>query len=322
MATSTLSDMVIYEEQFYSGYTETLEQETDAFNAASRGCIILSSDAMKGQYEQQSYFDLISSLVARRDPTSVAVVADSGLTQSELVTVKLNRRAQVGFTRDQFRKIMQSPAEGSFIFGQQLAKAIMVDYLNSVLIAGVAAINTNAGTTYDATAGTMSHVNLVNGIALFGDKASSINCFVMHSKVYFDLVKEGITNTTYQTNSIAIMDGSTPTLGRPVIVTDSAALLNAVPAPDEYTTLGLTVNALTVVESEARDIFHDTISGLHNLVERVQYESAYNVGVKGYAWDIAAGGANPIDATLGTGTNWDKAFTDDKSTAGISVVSQ
>ena len=41
MATGTVSDFILYEEQFHSGVTETLEQETDAFNAASQGAIVL-----------------------------------------------------------------------------------------------------------------------------------------------------------------------------------------------------------------------------------------------------------------------------------------
>lgn len=322
MPTSTLSDMVIYEEQFYGGFTETLEQETEAFNAASRGCIVLSSEALKGQYEQESYFDLVSNLVSRRDPTSVAVVADDGLAQSEIVRVKLNRRAQVGFTRDQFRKIMQSPQEGSFIFGQQLAKAIMVDYLDAAVRSAVAGLtNTGATVVFDGTAGTLTHINLVNGLQLFGDKAPSILCWVMHSKTYYDLVKEGITNTTYQTNSVSIFDASTPTLGRPVVVTDAAPLITA-GVPDTYHTLGLTASGLTVVESEASDIVQDTITGQENIIERIQYESAFNVGLKGYAYDITNGGPNPNDATLGTATNWDIQVTDIKTSAGIMVNSQ
>ena len=32
-------------------------------------------------------------------------------------------------------------------------------------------------------------------------------------------------------------------------------------------------------------------------------------------WDVASGGANPTDAALATGTNWDKAVANDKPLA-------
>ena len=51
MATTLASDMRIYEAQFQTGLTETLQQNTEVFNAASNGGIILRSAAQKGNYE-------------------------------------------------------------------------------------------------------------------------------------------------------------------------------------------------------------------------------------------------------------------------------
>ncbi len=323
MATGTLSDFVIYEEQFHGSFTETIEQETDAFNAASQGSIVLQAEALKGQYYQETFFKEISNLITRRDPTSVAVVADNNIVHGEIVTVKLNRRYQVGFTRDQWKKIMKTPQEGSFILGQQVAKAVMVEYLNTAVLVGVTAIvNQGATTTNSATGATVNHTELVTGLSKFGDAANDIVAWVMHSKVYFDLVKQAIADNIYQIGSISILSATTPTLGRPTIVTDSAPLLDTVPAPDEYTTLGLTVGALTVTESEGREVVNDTITGQENIIERVQGEMSYNVGCKGYAYDITNGGPNPTDVVLGTGTNWDLVATNIKSTAGVAVVTQ
>lgn len=323
MATGTVSDFILYEEQFHSGVTETLEQETDAFNAASQGAIVLSSQALKGQYEQETFFKTISNLITRRDPTSVAVVADDNIVHGEHVSVKLNRRFQVGFTRDQWRKIMKTPQEGSLILGQQVGKAILVDYLNSAIRSAVAGIvQQGATTTVTATGGTVNHTELVNGLAKFGDSAGDIVAWVMHSKVWYDLVKQAIADDIYTIGSIAIREAATPTLGRPTIVTDAAPLLNTVPAPDEYTTLGLTVGGIKVVESEGRDVVNDTITGQENIIERVQGEHAFNLSLLGYAWDITNGGPNPDDTALELGTNWDLVATDIKSTAGVAVVTQ
>ena len=74
-----------------------------------------------------------------------------------------------------------------------------------------------------------------------------------------------------------------------------------------------------VVESEERQVVSDLITGLENLVMRVQGEYAFNVGVKGYKWNTTA---NPADAALATGANWTKVATSDKSTAGVMLITQ
>ena len=77
-----------------------------------------------------------------------------------------------------------------------------------------------------------------------------------------------------------------------------------------------------MTESEGRDVVNDTITGQENIIERVQGEHAFNLGLKGYAWDVPNGGANPDDTALELGTNWDLVATDIKSTAGVAVVTQ
>ena len=66
----------------------------------------------------------------------------------------------------------------------------------------------------------------------------------------------------------------------------------------------------------------DEVTGLENLVVRLQGEFAYNLGVKGFKWDTANGGANPSDAAVGTGTNWDAAVSSYKDYAGIVIQSR
>jgi hypothetical protein len=58
------------------------------------------------------------------------------------------------------------------------------------------------------------------------------------------------------------------------------------------------------------------------LARRWQSEYGYNVECKGFKWDIANGGINPSNATLGTTTNWDQVAYDDKLTAGVRLVTQ
>jgi hypothetical protein len=55
---------------------------------------------------------------------------------------------------------------------------------------------------------------------------------------------------------------------------------------------------------------------------RLQGEFAFNVGLKGFQWDVTNGGANPTDSALGTGSNWDLIAADIKDTSGIIIQSK
>jgi hypothetical protein len=43
--------------------------------------------------------------------------------------------------------------------------------------------------------------------------------------------------------------------------------------------------------------------------------------VKGFKWDVSNGGANPADAALATGSNWDVASTSYKDFGGVIIQS-
>ena len=278
----------------------------------------------KGHYENESFFKSISTLVSRRDITSVSAATDAALTQGELVRVKLNRKiGPVAQTLDAFRKISLDPAEMSFILGQQTGKAIALDYLNTALTALDAALAGVSAVNYDATANsnpdrtTLDHTNLVRTMAKFGDASNRLVAWVMHSKPFFDLMEASVADKIFQVANVTIYSGTVATFGRPVIVTDSSAMLTTTSSGTVYHIHGLTENAVVVEESEDRQIASDLITGLENLVMRIQGEYAFNLGIKGFAWDSANGSSNPSASAVGTSSNWDKAVTDNKQLAGV-----
>lgn len=103
--------------------------------------------------------------------------------------------------------------------------------------------------------------------------------------------------------------------GKIFVVTDSPNLVNA----GVYTLLGLTERALSVEDNG--DLFTnvDTANGTDTIQTTMQSEWTYNVGVKGFAYDYANGGQAPSNATLFTGTSWDKVATHAKNLAGVIV---
>jgi hypothetical protein len=52
-------------------------------------------------------------------------------------------------------------------------------------------------------------------------------------------------------------------------------------------------------------------------VRRYQGEYAFNLGLKGYQYDVSNGGSNPDATALGTGSNWDANTTSIKDSAGV-----
>lgn len=328
MATGKASDFKVYQEYLQTRMTEILTQNGALFNQASNGAIVMSTMSKRGDYEYEAFFKSISSLVTRRDTTTTSPAADLALTQDEFIRVKLNRKiGPVANTRDSFRKIMARYSETEFtdIIAEQASAAQQLDMLNSALRAGRAAlVNQSDVKSTIASNGTITTTGLVDGLAKFGDRADRVVCWVMHSKVYFDLVKEQIADKIDGIANFNVQTGTPVTLNRPVVITDSDALsvTSGSPAVTDYYTLGLTANALLAESTEEDDVVVDEVTGNENLIVRIQGEYAFNAGIKGFKWDVSNGGANPNDAALATGSNWDTAVTSYKDFAGIVIQSR
>lgn len=326
MAIGSMSDFKIYPEQYYGGMYESIAQNINAFNGASNNALVLTNENIKGHYEYESFISF-KDIVSRRDITSTGSATDLSLAQSEFVNVKLNRiLGPVAQTIDAWKKIDEDPEVMSFILGQMAAEQKTKDYLNSLLLAVEAAIDGQSDLKYDATGETtktLTHSHLVSGLAKMGDQGERVVAWVMHSKPFWDLVGQAITDKITNVSDTVIYGGSPGTLGRPVIVTDSSALHDDNGSlTDTYNVLGLVAGGATVKETEPDTVAFELVTGLDNLVYRYQGEYAFNTGVKGFQWDVTNGGSNPTDADLGTSSNWDKVANDIKDLAGVKVLVQ
>lgn len=333
MTTSLASDFKVYPDQFRGGVIERLTQASAFFNAGSAGTILLSTVSRRGDYVYESFLQNIAGLISRRDTGSLSAVTGLGVSMEEFISVKLNRKiGPVDQTLDSFRKVQMAAESGealSFLIGTQVAKAMEVEMLNTALRCTRAAVAGETSQTFTvAASGTLTTEALNSGLAKMGDAYSRVLAWVMHSKPFFDLVGYQI-DPSNQGDTIAgvVVQGASPaTFGKPVIITDSAALIVDVgtsSVPDvTYHTLGLVAGASVSESSEEEKIVYDDVTGLENLIARLQGEYAYNVGVRGFQWDVAAGGANPLDTALGTATNWDKVAADPKDLAGIAIISR
>jgi hypothetical protein len=331
-ASGSLPEGIIFPELVHSGITETLVQNSAVFNAASLNAIRMVPVRRLGDFHHSSFFKNVSSIINRRGVAGSPEnpdVASNPVPIDERISVKLNRRiGPIDQTLDSFKKIgMSADLEVlSFAIGEQIAKAIEIEKADrglsvvSAAIQNVAALNIDRGPA-NSPQGTLTTDDLVDALALFGDAASRIVIWVMHSKPFYDLVKDQIGLNIDGISNFNVASATPVTLNRPVLVTDSAALISqeASPEVNQYTTLGLTTDAVILEDSEEPTNFSEIISGKDNLVVRLQGEFAYNLGLRGFTFDKANGGVNPDDATLSTGSNWDTVMDSNKDLSGVAL---
>jgi hypothetical protein len=323
MATGTKSDFKIYHEEFFGGLNEVVQQNSGVFNAASSNAMRLVPRMLKGDFEKESFFKAVETLVSHRDPTSTSAAVAQKLEQGELVGVKLNRKiGPAEQTMDAFRKIQVDPREFSFILGQQAGEEALRDYVNT----GALAVTTAIGTESALVTSVLSETNkklraeyLIRSMAKMGDRSQRIRAWVMHSKPWFDLMEGQVACGATNIADVVIYGGAPGTLGRPVIVTDSPYLVNLDSDGDaeSYNVLGLTDSAVVLNQSEDESILSDTVLGKENIIMQYQGEYAYNLRIKGFAYD---GSANPNDATIGTSASWNYLMHDVKMGPGVLLI--
>ncbi len=323
MAETIYSDLKIYNDQFWTGFNEQVEQEINGFNEASNGTLLLTSEGLKGHFTQESFVKYLSGLISRRDIGSVAGVSDLQIEMGENASVKLNRKVgPVKATYDSFKKANLSMDDFAMLLGQKAGVDEPQEQLNTLLLAIYAALSNVSAVIQDSSSETMSHIQLAKTLRKFGDKASRLRAWVMHSTSYFDLVQQSIADKLFEVAGVIVYGGTPATFNRPVIVTDSSSLILTSPNPDQYITFALTAGAGSCINSEDQTLVIQDITGEANLSQRYQAEYAYNLMVKGFTWDISNGGINPDGTALGTNTNWDKTSADNKSIAGAMLLTK
>lgn len=319
MATSLTSDFKVYEQQVNGSLTETLQQATEAVTGGANGAIVMGTNVMKGNYMYESFFTQ-QTMVERQDITSVSAATADKLVQAENISVKVHRRFQVDATRKAFKMAGFNQEVFNIVAGQQVGKEIVTGMLNDGLLAARVALVNQTAVLNDVTSAATTSItasNLLSTLAKFGDASSKIVAWVMHSQQYFDLAKNEINNQVAPVYEGILQRVDVPGFNRPILVTDSASLIATGDTPDSYFVLGLAVGGIQLTDTEPTDVVIDDVTGLAQLVRRYQGEYAFNIGLKGFQYDVANGGANPDASALGTGTNWDKVATDNKDLAGV-----
>lgn len=316
-----LADMKVFNQFMYSAATETIRQQIDLFNTATAGALVLRTAGNVGDFAHEASYKAIANLMRRRNAYGSGAVTPTKLAQLDHVAVKVaGGTAPVEFEPQQFTWIQRNPEEAGTVIGEQVARGVIADEVNTAILALKTALSANTAVAHDATAATLTLNALNRGAAKFGDRMADIVAWVIHSKAMSDVFDGALTNSNqlFDFGSVRVtQDG----FGRRFIMTDAPALFAAGtdPAPDNYHTLGLTAGAAMVEDNNDYYATVEEKTGDENIRRIFQAEYTFNLGLKGYAWNTAV--KSPTDAAIGAGGNWTKISTDVKDTAGVIIKS-
>lgn len=308
-----IANMQVFDEYLQTSLTETLDQQIDKFNAATNGGIVLSSAAHEGDFTNEARYKKIANLVRRRNMYGSGAVAGTSLEQLLDSSVKVAAGTPpIEIDPAQFRWLQKSPDEAGVVIGEQLAGDMLQDMLNIGLASYVAASTAEAEVFTDGTGSTCDLAKLNSASSKFGDASQSLSAWVMHSKVLFDIYGTALANSErlFQFGNVQVVQDG---FGRPLVITDSPSLVNGA----VYQVAGLTGGAIVVERNNDFDQMIVNSVGDENLGRQMQSEWSYNLGLKGFTWDQAAGGKSPNDAALTTATNWDRHTTSHKDLGGV-----
>ncbi len=315
-----LSNMQVYDTEIYTTTIELLGQKLDSFNSASGGTIVLNTNAWRGNYTKESFFQSIAG-AQRRVDRSIANTsqAATALSQGEFVGVKVaGGFGPIIFEPSQITYLNENPESAIMAISEGFSDALLADQLNTAVGAAVAAVENISALVNDVSASAgLSQQALNAGHFKFGDMQGMLIADVMHSTGNESLIDKALANgeQLFVSSNVTVVS----ILGKVIIVSDIPSLLVS-GTPNKTKVLSVTVGGIIVSNSS------DIITNMEttNLKKRIEttWQADYTFGLqlKGYAWDVANGGSSPTDAELFTGSNWDIAVTSTKHSLGTLTV--
>jgi hypothetical protein len=317
-----LADFQVFNEWSYRTATEVLQQQVDLFNAATNGAIILRSANNTGDYTEEAHYALIADLVRRRNAYSDADVGEKNMEMLLETSVKVAGAAgPIRIDPHWWDWINRDQEEAGAVFGQQLAVAMAADMLNTSISALVAAMSNDVAVIGHSTSAAPGFDDLLIGTSKFGDQSQRLSVWVMHSHTMFALWGNALTNTASLFNW-GTLNVRADAFGRRFVITDSPALVDTAPNPDQYYSLGLTPGAVVIEQNDDYLQNVDTTNGGENIRRTIQAQWTNNLGVKGYTWDKTSGGKSPNNGALSSAANWDRVATSHKDLPGVIVKTQ
>jgi len=299
------TNMQIYNTEIQTSTIELVDQMVSNIAAASRNAIQLTSVRNQGDFAKEAFWQNLSAAQRRVDRNAaIASQSSTDLVQLETVGVKVaGGFGPVLMEPGQLTWLQQDPTSAIAAISRYFAEALIQDQLNTGILSAVAAINNQAALVNDVLTAKITQTAINGGHAKFGDMSQMLVCDVMQGQTYHKLVDQGLANSNelFKADNVTIVD----ILGKAVVITDAPALLDLATTPDQDLVLSLVAGGLEVSDNADLITNMEVTNGRSRIETTWQADYSFNVKIKGYAWDVANGGASPLDAELATGSNWD-----------------
>lgn len=319
-----LSNMVVYNEQIRLRTIELIGQMLDKFNAASANTIVLSAEGFMGDFSRESFATTLAGAQRRvnRNGANSAVGA-TAYGEDELVGVKVaGGFGPVLFEPSQMTYLQSNPEEAINNIAAGFADALLADQLNTAVGCAVAAVENQSALVNDVSAltdgaGALTQSVLNGSHAKFSDMSQLLRADVMTGAAYHKLLEKGLENgeRLFESTNVTVQS----ILGKVFVVSDIPALAET-GSPNKAKVLSLVDRGIIVDNTSDIITNMDTNNGNQRIETTWQADYTFGVKLKGYAWDIANGGASPDDTALLTGTNWDIKMASVKHTAGTLAI--
>ena len=315
-----LTAMQVFNDFVMPAVGEVLPQKVAAFNGASRGAIVLTSEGFTGDFYQRSFYAALHQAQRRVDRYAAnATQASTDLTQLKESGVKIaGGFGPILFEPGQMTWLNKPTAEAIAIMAVNMSEAIVQDQVNTSIAALVAAIENQAAATFDYSAtGGLNYQVMNTAHSKFSDHSSSLVATVMDGVQMHSLIGDNLSNTAqlFTAANVQVIE----ILGRVYVVTDAPALRES-GTPNKVKALSLSASAATVYDGSNPIVNIDTTNGKSRIETTMQADYDFGVSLKGYTWDETNGGKSPNDAAIGTGSNWDLVASDIKHSAGVLAV--
>ncbi len=318
--------MEIFNDFYMPLIVQAYTEKSDAFQKFSGGALNLTSAVGVGDFIKNSVWNNLGA--SRRVDRYAANddVATTDLSQSLEVAVKVaGGFGPFGYEPTQLTWLKNPTEEAARVIAESYSSAILLDQINTAILALVSGIGNQSGLVSDtsASAGSengISYKNIVRTNGKLGDHSQSIVAYVMNG-----ICENNLRLTNYD-NANALFTATAPNgtvnvvggvLDKPVIVVDAPALTVATTG---YNILGLQNMAVEVMYDPATSYTNiETKNGKERIAATIQTDYDFTIKLKNLSWDETNGGASPDDTDIGTGANW-TLIGDKKLAAGVLTV--
>ena len=122
-----LSNMQVYDTEIYTTTIELLGQKLEAFNAASGGTVVLNTNAWRGNYTKEAFFQSIAGAQRRVDRNAaIGSQAATQLSQGEFTGVKIaGGFGPITFEPGQMTYLLESPESAIMAISEGFSDALL-----------------------------------------------------------------------------------------------------------------------------------------------------------------------------------------------------